>query len=134
MFDLHQAFLGAFVEWALCYFIKDCSSYLCSIFIKHFGEPLSSGHYVLSSRIALHIFVQPSSSIFRSFWEPSLNGPSFNALQRTPLGLRSSRPNERTNGSSASSGLGGPEFRGITPGPRVIYPRGKEPGIGKPCL
>lgn len=132
MFELHQAFSGAFVEWALCYFIKDCSSYLCSIFIKHFGEPLSSGHYVLSSRIGLHIFVQPSSSIFRSFWEPSLNGPSFNALQHTPLGLRSSRTNERVLGPPPA--WGAPEFRGITPGPRVIYPRGKEPGIGKPCL
>jgi hypothetical protein len=64
LFDLHQAFWGAFVEWALCSFIEDCASlfdlhqafwgslcqvgimffhrglpaHLCSTFKKHFRE------------------------------------------------------------------------------------------------
>jgi len=92
LFNLHQAFWGAFVKWALCSFIRglDCTS----LFILH----------------------QAFSGAFGSLGWMGL-----------PLTLCNTHPwawgvpdrtNERT-GPRASSGLGGPEFRGITPGPRV---------------
>jgi hypothetical protein len=95
LFDLHQAFWGAFVGWALCSFIEDCTS-LFNLHQAFGGAFVEWG--IMFFHGGLRIFVQPSSSIFGS-------------LRR--VGLCNTHPwveefpNERT-GPRPPAGLGGP--------------------------